>query len=144
MSLRLVPIVDGNEAGETLVFVQGWPDDASLWDDAVAALAAKYRCVRVTLPNFGGDRTARWGYTTDEIVDALGELLRTAGRGKPVTLVLHDWGCYWGHPAHHRCPELVSRVVGITIRGCARSSASSFISAGFFSRSSSQDQSAAG
>jgi pimeloyl-ACP methyl ester carboxylesterase len=113
--LHLTPIVDGNESGETLVFVQGWPDDASLWDDALAALRPAYRCVRVTLPNFGGDRTARWGYRTVEIVDALEDLVREAGAGKPVTLVMHDWGCYWGHAVHHRRPDLVGRIVGVDV-----------------------------
>lgn len=36
MALVLEPIIEGDEAGETLLFVQGWPDDASLWDPQVA------------------------------------------------------------------------------------------------------------
>jgi pimeloyl-ACP methyl ester carboxylesterase len=113
--LQLTPIVEGNDAGDTIVFVQGWPDDASLWDPTVAALRAEYRCVRTTLPNYGGDRSARWGYGTLEIVDALEALVESAGRGKPVTLVLHDWGCYWGHALHHRRPDLVWRVAGVDV-----------------------------
>jgi pimeloyl-ACP methyl ester carboxylesterase len=112
---RLTPIVDGNEAGETIVFIQGWPDDASLWDSAVAALRETYRCVRVTLPNYGGDRTARWGHPTEEIVDGLAQMVREAGRGKRVTLVLHDWGSYWGHAVHNRVPELVARVASVDV-----------------------------
>lgn len=115
MPFRFEPIIDGNEAGETLVFVQGWPDDASLWDAAVARLGASYRCVRVNLPNYGRGETVRWGYTTTEIVDALVDLIRDVAANRPVTLVLHDWGCYWGHAAHHRYPELVSRVVGLDV-----------------------------
>ena len=111
----LVPIIDGNEAGETIVFIQGWPDDASLWDSAVAAVQGSYRCVRLTLPNFAGDRTARWGYSTEEIVEALVDFIRQAGRGRRVTLVLHDWGSYWGHAAHHRAPELVARVATVDV-----------------------------
>ncbi len=115
MPLALAPTIEGNDAGETIVFIQGWPDDATLWDGAVAALRDRYRCVRLTLPNFGGDRTVRWGYSTLEIVEALASLIREAGRGKPVTLVLHDWGCYWGHAVHNRHPELVSRVAGLDV-----------------------------
>jgi pimeloyl-ACP methyl ester carboxylesterase len=113
VTLHLEPTIDGNEAGETIVFIQGWPDDASVWDRAVEALRRDHRCVRTTLPNYGGDRTARWGYRTIEIVDALDGFVSDAARGKPVTLVMHDWGCYWGHSVHHRRPELVSRIVGI-------------------------------
>src|SRR5262245_18922621 len=84
MTLRLEPIVDGNEAGETLVFFQGWPDTASLWYRAVASLGSTYRCVRVTLPNFAGERAARWGYRTEEIIDALVEVVRDAAKNGPV------------------------------------------------------------
>jgi pimeloyl-ACP methyl ester carboxylesterase len=113
VALHLTPVVEGNEAGETIVFVQGWPDDASLWDGAVAELRRTHRCARVTLPNFGGDKTVRWGYGTMDIVDALEGLVREAGDGRPVTLVMHDWGCYWGHAVHHRCPDLVARIAGV-------------------------------
>jgi pimeloyl-ACP methyl ester carboxylesterase len=115
VTLRLASVVDGKEAGETIVFIQGWPDDASLWDTAVAALRGRYRCVRVTLPNYGGDKAVRWGHTTEEIVEALAHLVRNAGGGRPVTLVLHDWGCTWGHAVHHRYPDLVARVAGVDV-----------------------------
>ena len=115
-ALHLVPIVDGNLTGKTLLFVQGWPDDASLWDEAVAVLGVRYRCVRVTLPNFGTDRKRlRWGHTTEEIVSALVEVMRKFGSEHPVTLVLHDWGCYWGNAAHHRALEFVARVASFDI-----------------------------
>jgi pimeloyl-ACP methyl ester carboxylesterase len=115
VTLRLAPVVDGNPAGETIVFVQGWPDDASLWDATVAALRDTYRCVRTTLPNYGGDRTVRWGYSTAEIVEALESLIEAADGGKPVTLVLHDWGCYWGHAVHRRRPDLVARIASADV-----------------------------
>jgi cis-3-alkyl-4-acyloxetan-2-one decarboxylase len=111
--MRLTPIIDGNENAETIVFLQGWPDDVSLWDEAVEALKDRYRCVRVNMPNYDGTIDSRWGYTTDEIVDALVELVRAQRR--PVTLVLHDWGAYWGHAVHHRCPDAVSRLCSIDV-----------------------------
>lgn len=115
MSFHLEPRIDGPESAETLVFIQGWPDDASLWDTHVAALKDRYRCVRLTMPNFDGQQTERWGYRTDEIVDALATLVREVSPDTPVTLILHDWGCFWGHRLHHRHPELVTRVVGIDV-----------------------------
>lgn len=117
MTLRLQPIVEGNDAGDTLVFIQGWPDDVSLWDDAVATLRDRYRCVRVNLPNFGGNANerVRWGYSTEEIVAALVVLLRDVATRGPVTLILHDWGCYWGHAVHHRVGSLVARVASFDV-----------------------------
>ncbi|MGH7437727.1 MAG: alpha/beta fold hydrolase [Polyangiaceae bacterium] len=115
MTLSLTPIIEGDSQGETLVFVHGWPDTAAVWDEAVAGVRDRYRCVRATLPNFAGERSARWGYDSEAIVDALEIFVGAAGRGKPVTLVLHDWGCYWGYALHHRRPDLVSRLVGLDI-----------------------------
>ena len=48
--------VTGNNGKPTLVFVHGWPDDARLWRKQLAALAPGFRCVTVTLPNFGARR----------------------------------------------------------------------------------------
>lgn len=115
MTLRLEPIIDGPETGETLVFLQGWPDDATLWDSHVASLSGRYRCIRTTLPNFDGRRSVRWGYTTDEIVAALAEMIRTAAPGRTVTLILHDWGCFWGHRLHQQNPQLVARVASLDV-----------------------------
>jgi pimeloyl-ACP methyl ester carboxylesterase len=115
MTLRLEPIVEGPDSGETLVFIQGWPDDATLWNEQVASLAARYRCVRTTMPNFDGRRTARWGYSTEEIVAALAEMVREVSPDAPVTLILHDWGCYWGSILHRRNPDLVARVASLDV-----------------------------
>ena len=115
MDFRLTPIIDGDESGETLMFIQGWPDDASLWDPQVAALAERYRCVRITLPNFGGARDTRWGHSTDEIIHALARCIREVSPDAPVTLIIHDWGAMWGHLLHQRHPELVQRVAGLDI-----------------------------
>lgn len=89
--------------------------DATLWDAQVASLSARYRCVRMTMPNFDGRRSVRWGYSTDEIVEAIAAMIRDVSPDAPVTLILHDWGCYWGHTLHHRYPHLVARVVGLDV-----------------------------
>jgi cis-3-alkyl-4-acyloxetan-2-one decarboxylase len=115
MTLRLKPLIDGPESAETIVFIQGWPDDASLWNEQVKELAPRYRCVRVDLPNAGNGPRARWGYSTEEIIEALAECIRESSPDAPVTLVIHDWGAYWGHMLHHRYPELVQRVAGLDI-----------------------------
>ena len=43
--------IDGSGVG-TLVMVHGWPDTYRLWDEQVAFLQARHRCVRFTLPGF--------------------------------------------------------------------------------------------
>ena len=115
MTLTLQPRIEGNDGGPTLVFVQGWPDDSSLWDPQVAVLAARYRCVRVDMPGYGALRDSAEGPSTDELVEALASCVRDVSRGEPVTLVLHDWGAVWGYAMHNRHPELVARVVGLDV-----------------------------
>jgi cis-3-alkyl-4-acyloxetan-2-one decarboxylase len=113
--LRLEPTIEGNESAPTLFFVQGWPDDSTLWNEQVALLSTHYRCVRVDLPNYGRAPRVRWGYETDEIVGALAECIREASPDAPVTLIAHDWGAYWGYMVHHRYPDRIARLVGLDV-----------------------------
>jgi pimeloyl-ACP methyl ester carboxylesterase len=70
---------------------------------------------RVDLPNYKGAEYRRWGFSHDEIVEALARSVRDVSPGRAVTLVAHDWGAYWGYWLHHRHPELVLRIVGLDV-----------------------------
>lgn len=116
MTMQLTPLIEGRQDGPTLFFIQGWPDDVSVWDTQVAALKDRYRCVRVNMPNYGDAADAPGGYTTDEIVEGLTACIRAVSSpGAQVTLIIHDWGAYWGYIVHHRNPALVERLVGLDI-----------------------------
>ena len=97
-----------------IVLLHGWPDTAVLWDATVALLAPHYRCARFTWPGFGRDDEAR-AYSLDELVSLLHQVVLAVGGGRPVTLLLHDWGCFFGYHFARQHPELVARVVGIDI-----------------------------
>ena len=114
-ALTLEPQIQGAPDGPTLFFVQGWPDDASLWDDFVVTLRDRYRCVRIALPNSPGAPYRRWGFNHDEMVTALADCVRRVSSGKALTLVAHDWGAFWSYRLHMRHPELVSRMVALDI-----------------------------
>jgi cis-3-alkyl-4-acyloxetan-2-one decarboxylase len=105
--------VEGSGA-ETIVMVHGWPDTYRLWDDPVAALKDRFRCVRFTLPGFDAGKPRR-KYTLDELVDFLKQVVEQAGGGGKVILMLHDWGCVFGYQFYVRHPQLVSRIVGIDV-----------------------------
>ena len=95
---------------KAIVMIHGWPDTHRLWDKQVEALKARYRCVRFTLPGFEPG-TAKRAYSLDEVI----ETIRQACQGERVTLLLHDWGCFFGYQFAMRHPGLVERVVGVDI-----------------------------
>jgi cis-3-alkyl-4-acyloxetan-2-one decarboxylase len=104
-------LVEGS--GPPIVMVHGWPDTHRLWDGQVAALRDRYRCIRFTLPGFdlAGDGRA---CSLDEVVATLRAIVEEAAGGK-ATLLLHDWGCFYGYQFALRHPELVERIVGVDI-----------------------------
>ena len=108
----LTVLVEGT--GPTLVFLHGWPDGPALWDLAVAALSGRYRCVRITLPGFDLGKAPR-ALSIDAMCDVLAEVVDTVSPTEPVTLVLHDWGCFFGYEYAARHRDRVEAVVGVDI-----------------------------
>ena len=51
--------VEGDGHPDTIIFVHGWHDDGEMWRHQVDGLKARYRCVSVTLPNFGPEPDRR-------------------------------------------------------------------------------------
>jgi pimeloyl-ACP methyl ester carboxylesterase len=105
-------IVEGR-GPKAIVMIHGWPDTHRLWDRQVEALKARYRCVRFTLPGF--DSGPKRAYPLDELLETLRGIVERACPGEQVTLLLHDWGCFFGYQLAMRHPQLVERVVGIDI-----------------------------
>ena len=112
-----------DEAREQLFFIHGWPDDPSLWDAQAAYFSQRgYRCLRVTMPHYGGradaaargDLDAPTGFFPDcdwaALCPRLAESVREHCGGRPVILVIHDWGSVWGFYLQQYAPELVKAV----------------------------------
>lgn len=107
-------LIEG-QGRKTVVLIHGWPDTLRIWDGTVAALKAGYRCVRFTLPGFDGRGTER-AYALDEVVETIDRVIRQAcPDGERVTLLLHDWGCFYGYQYATRHKERVERVIGVDI-----------------------------
>ncbi len=106
-------LVEGT-APHAIVMIHGWPDTHRLWDRQVAALRDHYRCIRFTLPGFGL-HDARRAYSLDQLVDVVRCIVEQASAGRPVTLLLHDWGCVFGYQFAMRHPHLVERVIGVDV-----------------------------
>jgi cis-3-alkyl-4-acyloxetan-2-one decarboxylase len=94
--------------------IHGWPDTCRLWERQVEALRAKYRCVRFTLPGFDPGYVRR-AYSLDEVIEVIHRVVEEAGAGGPVTLLLHDWGCFFGYQFALRHPQLVRRIIGVDV-----------------------------
>jgi len=106
-------VLEGRGA-RAVVMIHGWPDTYRLWDPQVAALQDRYRCVRFTLPGFDAAQPGR-AYSLDEVVETIRRVVEQACPGQKVTLLLHDWGCFYGYQFAARYPAMVERIVGADI-----------------------------
>jgi pimeloyl-ACP methyl ester carboxylesterase len=119
MTTELSLDVDGTEVllqgqgDQVILMLHGWPDTRALWDDTVLALRADHVCARLTLPGF--TRGPLSALSLDEMNQFLRRVINRISPGKPVTLMLHDWGCVFGYEFAIRHPERVSRVVAVDV-----------------------------
>ncbi len=105
--------VDG-QGEDLIIMVHGWPDSLELWDAQVQALQSHYRCARFTLPGYAaGDE--RRAYRLDEIVTIIDEVANALSPARPVILLLHDWGCFFGYRYAALHPERVAKIIGLDI-----------------------------
>jgi pimeloyl-ACP methyl ester carboxylesterase len=117
VSVRVIDGIDVRIEGfgeRTMIMVHGWPDTWRLWDAQVAHFAPSLRCVRFTLPGFdiAGPRRA---YSLAELVAFIARVADAASPGRPVTLMLHDWGCLFGGQFAMRHPQRVERLILIDV-----------------------------
>jgi len=114
MNIQGVDIqVEGN-GSETLVMLHGWPDTLALWSDTVQALSEAHQCVRFTLPAFDANAPMQ-PKSLMAMVSFIDEVVNSVSPQKPVTLVLHDWGCVFGYEYAAQHPERVKRMVAVDV-----------------------------
>ncbi len=101
--------------------LHGWPDTCRLWDAQVASLKTGFQCVRFTWPGFdrGGPRVACSLAATTDLLRAV---VDAVSPDRPVVLLLHDWGCFFGYEFAMREPARVAKIVAVDI-GDVRSAA---------------------
>jgi len=109
--------IEGNPDGPTLAFIHGWPDNASLWRRQVEGLGADFRCVLVTLPNFGEQHVKAGGFDFPQLADQLAATIRQVQPGGKVGLVTHDWGAYIGYLLEKTQPEMFTKMAALDIGG---------------------------
>lgn len=98
-------------AGEMVVCVHGFPDDASTFDALAAALVtAGHRVAAVNLRGYAPsprDGSLEMGDLVADLIAVVDEL----SPGVPVSLVGHDFGAQLAYPALARHPERFRRAV---------------------------------
>lgn len=105
--------VDGQGA-DTVLMLHGWPDGAHLWQATADALKDNYRCVRLTLPGFDLGLPSR-PTALNDLTALFCKVVQHISPDRPVTLLIHDWGCVFGYEFAARHPELVQRIVAVDI-----------------------------
>ncbi len=105
--------VDG-EGPDAVVMIHGWPDTHRLWDRSVQALKPYFRCVRFTLPGFDLEKPPR-ATSLAQMTALIADIAEAVSPGRPVDLLLHDWGCVFGYEFAAAHPERVARIVGVDI-----------------------------
>lgn len=99
---------------ETIVMLHGWPDTYRLWQPQVDHLKRRYRCVRFSLPGYEKHHPRTY-YDLDAVLSMIDSVVEAVGNGKPVTLLLHDWGCVYGYQYYMRNQAKVKRIIGVDV-----------------------------
>ena len=115
-------VVDGTEVlveghgDDTVLMLHGWPDTRALWDDTVAALREGWRCARFTLPGFDPAAPGRGAPCPLARMTALvAAVAEAVSPRRPLTLLVHDWGCVFGYEFALHHPDRVARVIGVDV-----------------------------
>jgi pimeloyl-ACP methyl ester carboxylesterase len=109
--------IEGKPDGPTLVFIHGWPDNASMWRYQVEALGPDFRCVMVTLPNFGVEAVQAGGLDFPALAGRLAATIKQVQPDGKVGLVTHDWGAYIGYLLEKTHPEMFTKMAALDIGG---------------------------
>lgn len=99
---------------DTVVMAHGWPDNHRLWDEQVALLSPHLRCVRFTLPGYDR-RRGRRALTLQQMTAHFAAVVEATSPQQTVTLLLHDWGAFYGYQYALQQPQRVARIIGVDI-----------------------------
>jgi pimeloyl-ACP methyl ester carboxylesterase len=109
-----VPVYIEGSGEYTIVMIHGWPDTHRIWSKQVEFFSKNYRCVMFTLPDFG-DTSPKKGYSLDEVIETIHQVIQSVSPDKKVILMIHDWGCIYGYQFAMLYPERVKKLIAIDI-----------------------------
>lgn len=85
--------------GPAAVFLHGNPDSSDMWRAVMAQLRDQFRCVAPDLPGFGrSPRARRHGWRCEASAHFVDGLVTSLELQRPLNLVVHDVGAFYGLP----------------------------------------------
>ncbi|MEX3965811.1 alpha/beta fold hydrolase [Paraburkholderia sp. EG286B] len=94
---RLHYVIGGNQDGETIVLLAGYPESWFAWRKVMPLLAERYRVIAPDLPGQGDSDRPQGGYDTQSVATALHALLGKLG-ARRYHLAAHDVGAWVAYP----------------------------------------------
>lgn len=105
-------------SGPVALLIHGWPECWYCWREQMVALAnAGYQAIAPDMPGFGETESLPEisDYNVVRICAFMKALIEQANGGEPVVLIGHDWGAINSWQFVLRQPELVSRLVNMSV-----------------------------
>lgn len=101
-------------AGDPVVLLHGWPQHWYQWRLMMPELAERYRVLAIDLRGFGWTDIAWEGFEKESMADDVVAVLEALELDR-VRIVGHDWGGWIGYLLALRRPDLVERLVALSI-----------------------------
>ena len=100
--------------GEPVLLLHGWPQHWYCWRLVMPQLAERHRVIAVDLRGFGWSDIAWQGFEKENMADDVASLLEVLDIDR-VKLIGHDWGAWIGTLLALRRPELVERLIALSM-----------------------------
>ncbi len=97
-------------SGAPIVFLHGFCDNRSMWDEFVEPFTARYHVITIDLPGFGDSTQLPAPFTIDQVGDYLYHWLREQKIERPL-LIGHSLGGYVALSILDRYPEFLAGLV---------------------------------
>lgn len=100
--------------GDPVVLLHGWPQHWYAWRLVIPPLAERYRVLAIDLRGFGWTDIAWEGFEKESMADDIAAVLEELEIDR-AKFVGHDWGGWIGYLLAMRRPDLVERLVALSI-----------------------------
>lgn len=108
----------GNQKGETLIFLNGFPDDSlSGWSPIFELLKKQYNIISICIPQFEKNSNYKpWGYNFDELIIMLDITInQITNSNESITFICHDWGAILGLLYCNKYPKKILRLILVDV-----------------------------